>query len=105
MMTVITETSVQPGQEQEWDNAFRARAKDAQKQPGWVATQLLIPADDRQKRVVVGTWQDQESWERWHNTDSFQQTRDQLNSATVDDGNERWFEVMVEQASGDVAVG
>ncbi|MBA2454748.1 MAG: antibiotic biosynthesis monooxygenase [Chloroflexia bacterium] len=96
MMTVITETSVQPGQESAWDQAFKTRSEDAQQQSGWVATQLLIPVDDRQKRVVVGTWQDQESWERWHTTESFQRTRDQLNSATTNDGNERWYEVVVE---------
>lgn len=99
MMTVITETSVKSGREQVWDQAFKSRAADAQQQPGWVATQLLVPVDDGQKRIVVGTWQDQQSWERWHTTDSFQQTRDQLNSATIDDGAERWFEVTVEQAS------
>lgn len=102
MMTVITETSVQPGQEQAWDEAFRERSEDARQQPGWVATQLLIPVDDRQKRLVVGTWQDRESWEQWHSTGRFNETRGQLNEATVDDGNERWFEVVVESASGDV---
>ena len=99
MMTVITETSVRPGQESAWDEAFRTRAEDAQRQPGWIATQLLMPLDDKQKRVVVGTWQDRESWERWHTTEIFQKTRDQLNSATVDDGTERWFEVAVEHVS------
>lgn len=96
MMTVITETSVQPGQESAWDQVFKARSEDATGQPGWVATQLLIPVDDRQKRIVVGTWQDRESWERWHTTKSFQRTRDQLNGVTTDDGHERWYEVVVE---------
>lgn len=102
MMTVITETSVQSGREQEWDAAFRERVDDARKQPGWLGTQLLVPVDDRQKRIVVGTWQDQESWKRWHTTSSFKETRDQLNQATTDDGNERWFEVAVEQASDEI---
>lgn len=102
MMTVITETTVQSGREQQWDDAFRARSEAAMKQPGWISTQLLIPADDQQKRVVVGTWQDQESWEQWHATSAFQETRDELNRATVDDGNERWFEVAVENLSGEI---
>lgn len=96
MMTVITQTSVQPGKEGAWDQVFKERSKDASQQPGWVATQLLIPVDDRQKRVVVGTWQDQESWERWHATESFQRTRNELNEVTTDDGNEHWYEVVVE---------
>ena len=41
MMTVITETSVQPGQESAWDQAFKTRSEDARQQSGWVATQLL----------------------------------------------------------------
>lgn len=102
MMTVITETAVQSGREQDWDAAFRERVDDARMQPGWIATQLLIPEDDKQKRIVVGTWQDRESWKRWHATNSFKETRDQLNKATTDDGTERWFEVAVEQASGEV---
>jgi len=55
MMTVITETTLKPGQEQEWDRAFEERLRAAKQQPGWVDTQLLIPEDEPNKRVVVGT--------------------------------------------------
>ena len=72
MLTVITETTVKPGREGDWDEAYRERAADARGQDGWVDLHLLIPVDDRSRRVVVGTWRDREAWQRWHQTDTFQ---------------------------------
>ncbi len=96
MMTVITETSVKEGREADWDAAYRERAGDARRQDGWVDLHLLIPEDDPRKRVVVGTWRDKAAWERWHETEGFQRTRDALNAATENDGSDRWF-IVAEQ--------
>ncbi len=93
MMTVITETTVKQGREVDWDRAYQERAADARNQPGWVDLHLLVPVDDPLKRLVVGTWQDRASWERWHSTETFQQTRDRLNDATEKHGDDRWFNV------------
>ena len=93
MMTVITETTIKPGQETQWDQAFQERLADAQQQPGWLALQLLIPLDAPNKRVVVGTWQSRAAWEAWHTTETFQRTRQQLNALGQSDGQERWYEV------------
>ena len=46
MKTVITETTVTPGKEKAWDDAFRDRAKAAANQPGLIGLSLLIPDDD-----------------------------------------------------------
>ncbi len=97
MMTVITETTVKQGREQDWDRAYHERAADARQQPGWVDLHLLIPVDDRRKRVVVGTWQDRESWERWHQTETFQRTRTQLDDASEAHGEEHWYEVVEQE--------
>ncbi len=99
MMTVITETTVKPGRETDWDRAYHERAEDARKQPGWVDLHLLIPVDDRRKRIVVGTWQDRESWQRWHGTDSFQRTKQALDDATESHGEDRWFRVVEQQTT------
>lgn len=93
MMTVITETTVKQGREADWDRAYQERAADARNQPGWVDLHLLVPVDDPRRRLVVGTWQDRASWERWHETETFQQTRDRLNDATESHGDDRWFNV------------
>ena len=99
MLTVIAETTVRQGREADWDSAYQERAADARNQPGWVDLHLLIPHDDRQKRVVVGTWRDMESWERWHTTDTFQRTRDRLDDATEAQRGERWFDVVESQTA------
>jgi heme-degrading monooxygenase HmoA len=93
MMTVITESTIQPGNEAAWDEAFRERLSAAKGQPGWLGTQVLIPEDDPQRRVIVGTWESREAWERWHRADPFRETREQLDSLDQSDGRERWFTV------------
>jgi heme-degrading monooxygenase HmoA len=97
MLTVITETVVEPGREADWEVAYRERAAAAQDQDGWEELQLLIPLEDRGRRVVVGTWRDREAWEQWHTTDTFQRTRERLDAATESHGDDRWFEVSTEE--------
>lgn len=98
MMTVITETTLKPGQEQEWDRAFEERLRAAKQQPGWVDTQLLIPEDEPNKRIVVGTWRSRDDWERWHETPPFRQTREPLNRSSMDDGRPEWHKVQAREA-------
>jgi heme-degrading monooxygenase HmoA len=94
MMTVITETTVIEGREDDWNRAYRERAEDAQRQDGWVDLHLLIPVDEPRKRVVVGSWTDRDAWERWHETETFQRTREALDAATAVHGSDRWFNVV-----------
>ncbi|WP_052294229.1 antibiotic biosynthesis monooxygenase family protein [Desulfosudis oleivorans] len=39
----------------------------AMSQPGYVSGETLMQNDDPRKLVVIGTWQDMESWHRWKN--------------------------------------
>src|SRR4051812_48714788 len=98
MMTVMTEVTVKQGREADWDRAYRERADDARTQLGWVDLHLLIPADEPNTRVVVGTWQDRAAWEHWHSTEGFQRTREALNDATESHSPERWFNVVTQEA-------
>lgn len=100
MKAVVTETRVKPGREADWDRAFRERAYDARRQEGWVDLHLLVPEDDPQGRLVVGTWTDREAWSRWHETDSFRATRERLDEATESRGEDRWFDVIEEESAG-----
>jgi heme-degrading monooxygenase HmoA len=93
MLTIITESIIKAGNEAEWDTAFETRLRAAKQQPGWLATQVLIPATEPQKRIIIGTWSSREDWERWHQADPFRQTRQQLDAADQSDGQERWFTV------------
>ncbi len=93
MLTIITESTIEAGNEARWDAAFETRLQAAREQPGWLATQVLIPETEPQKRVIVGTWESREAWEAWHRADPFRQTRQQLDAADQSDGRERWFTV------------
>lgn len=101
MMTVITEATVGPGNEAGWDAAFAERLQSARAQPGWLALQVLIPEGEPQKRVIVGTWESREAWERWHGADPFRQTRQRLDTLDQADGRERWFTVASMAAAED----
>jgi heme-degrading monooxygenase HmoA len=94
MMTIITEISIQEGQEPQWDQAYEERLADAPNQPGWVSMQLLIPVDAPNKRVVLGTWRSRADWEAWHTTKTFLRTREQMNKVEQSRGSERWYEVV-----------
>ena len=98
MITVITETTVKPGHEPEWDRAYQARIDDARRQPGWIDAQLLVPEGEPHRRVIVGTWRARADWEQWHQTAVFQQTRTPMNGATQDDGEVRFYEVTARHA-------
>jgi heme-degrading monooxygenase HmoA len=99
-VTVITEVDVDSGQEAVWDDAFHERFDDAPNQPGWVSVQLLVPQDAPTHRVVVGTWESRSDWERWHTTDVFQRTREQMDRVSRHDGEERWYEVASMETAG-----
>ncbi len=93
MLTIVTEATIEAGNEARWDAAFEERLRAAQEQPGWLATQVLIPEAEPQKRVIVGTWESREDWARWHQADPFRHTRQQLDAADQSGGQERWFTV------------
>jgi heme-degrading monooxygenase HmoA len=101
MMTVVTESTIQPGSEAQWDAAFEERLQSVKEQPGWLALQVLIPEAEPQKRLIVGTWESRDAWARWHATDPFRQTRQQLDQLETDDGRERWFTVASMAAAED----
>jgi heme-degrading monooxygenase HmoA len=94
MMTIVSETTIEPGQEPEWDRAYRERLEDAPNQEGWISLQLLIPLDAPNRRVVVGTWRSRADWEAWHGTEVFRRTREQMDNIQQTAEPERWYEVV-----------
>ena len=75
MMTIVTHVTLKVGSEPEWDAAMRARLGSVRGQRGWIRTQLLIPNDGMNKRVIIGTWQTRADWEAWHRDPAFAETR------------------------------
>ncbi len=93
-MTIISETTIEPGQEPQWDQAYQQRLEDARGQPGFITAQLLIPIEALNRRVVVGTWQTRAHWEAWHNTPAFQSTRQAMDLVQQSEVYQHWYEVI-----------
>ena len=97
MMTIVTHVRIEAGKEPAWDDAFRKRAAAAKKQAGWISVQLAIPADAVNERIVIGTWETRADWERWHTSEAFQSTREQMEGSEAEGRQEWWHEVILEE--------
>lgn len=100
MMTIVTEVQLKEGSEQDWDAAMRERMAQAKKQPGWVGGQMLQPEDDPIKRVIVGTWQSRDDWEKWHEDPRFEETREELEGLVAEPEQHAWYEVVLDVRRG-----
>jgi heme-degrading monooxygenase HmoA len=100
MMTVVTTIRVRSGAESEWDSTMRERFESARNRPGWVSGQLLTPDDESSVRVIVGTWQTREDWERWHSDPAFLEQRGTLERLEDEPGRAEWFRVVADGHAG-----
>src|SRR5262245_31976142 len=96
MMTIVTHVMLKQGCEPEWDSAMHARLDAVRSRPGWLASQLLIPTDALNKRVIVGTWRTRADWEAWHTDPTFAQPRARLEGLEAAPRQEWWHEVMLD---------
>ena len=96
MMTILTHVHLKEGAGRGWDTAMRARLETAKKLPGWVGGQLLRPADNRDKRVIVGTWKTRADWEGWHHDPKFAETRRQLDGLESAPAEHWWHDVVLD---------
>ena len=99
MMTVITRVKLKAGAENEWDEAMRERLKAAQDQQGWLGGQLLVPAEGRNERAIVGIWQDRSHWESWHDDPAFKETRERMEGLQEAPDDMEWFDVVAEESN------
>jgi heme-degrading monooxygenase HmoA len=97
MQTIVTHVRIRPGEEGAWDDAFRERATAAREQQGFVSVQLCKPEDAPSSRVVIGTWQTREDWQRWHGDEAFLETRRRLEETDDEKTAETWHEVVVHE--------
>jgi heme-degrading monooxygenase HmoA len=96
MMTIVTHVTLKEGSEPEWDATMRSRLRAVKDRAGWVCTQLLIPTDSLNKRVIIGTWQTRADWEAWHKDPAFAQTRTRLEGLEATPRQEWWHEVVLD---------
>ena len=96
MMTIVTEVTLREGSEPEWDAAMRARLSAVRGRPGWLSSQLVIPTDALNRRLIIGTWQTRADWEAWHTDLAFAETRARLAGLEAAPRRESWHEVMLD---------
>lgn len=92
MMTVITRVQLDADQAEAWDEAMIRRMRTAESVDGWVSGQVLTPEAEPTRRVIVGVWETREHWKAWHEDPTFEETRADLDSMGVDDGDSVWHE-------------
>ena len=71
MFVVANRIPVASGWEETFEERFRQRAGQIDKQPGFVRMQILKPESDGSPYVVLTTWQDKASFEAWVGSEDF----------------------------------
>ena len=96
MMTIVTHVHLKEGAGRDWDAAMRTRLSAVNKRPSWVGGQLLRPADNPNRRVIVGTWRTRADWEAWHHDPQFTETRQRLDGLESAPAEHWWHDVMLD---------
>ena len=71
MFIVTNRIPVAAGWEDEFEQRFRNRAGQIDKQPGFVKMQILKPQSDNTPYLVQTTWVDKTAFEQWVGSDDF----------------------------------
>jgi heme-degrading monooxygenase HmoA len=71
MFIVANRVPVAPDYTEMFEQRFRARAGQIEKQPGFVRMQVLQPAKPELPYVVLTSWQDKASFEAWVGSEDF----------------------------------
>lgn len=71
MFVVANRVPVASGWEETFEERFRQRAGQIDKQPGFLRMQILKPVSDESPFVVLTTWQDKASFESWVGSEDF----------------------------------
>jgi len=71
MLVVANRVPVASGWEETFEERFRQRAGQIDKQPGFVSMKILKPQSDDTPYVVLTTWQDRAAFDTWVGSDDF----------------------------------
>ena len=71
MFVVANRVSVASGWEETFEERFRQRAGQIDKQPGFLRMQILKPVGDGSPYIVLTTWQDKATFDAWVGSDDF----------------------------------
>ena len=96
MKTIVTHVHLKPDAGRDWDAAMRKRLSAARLRPGWVGGQLFRPADNEDKRVIVGTWRTRADLDGWHHDPTFAETRQRIDGLESVPAEHWWHDVVLD---------
>jgi len=73
MYVVANRVPVAPEWTEKFEERFRSRVGQIDRQAGFVSMQILRPADDDSPYVVLTTWKDKVAFEAWVGSEDFRQ--------------------------------
>ncbi|MGB5746104.1 MAG: antibiotic biosynthesis monooxygenase family protein [Desulfobacterales bacterium] len=74
---ILIKRKFKPGKQREIIALLRELRSGALHQPGYISGETLTSTEDPQTMMVIGTWQDMESWYSWKRN-SMRQTLEQM---------------------------
>ena len=106
MYIVANRVPVNPGWETQFEERFRQRAGQVERQPGFVRMQVLRPVSEGTPYVVLTVWESAEAFQAWVDSDDFQRAHANPlpKEAYRSGGAMERFEVVVAAEKGDSSV-
>ena len=101
MFIVANRVPVAAGWKETFEERFRQRAGQIDKQPGFVRMQILRPESNDTPYVVLTTWQDKASFEGWVGSEDFKlaHSNPMPKEAFAGDGKMEMHEVVIDAVS------
>lgn len=102
MFIVTNRVPVAKDWEEKFENRFRDRAGQVEKQPGFISMQILKPESPNTPYVVMTTWRDKAAFEQWVGSDDFRaaHTNPMPKEAFEGQGGLESFTVIISAESG-----
>ena len=67
---ILIKRKFKKGKKKEIISLLKELRTGALSQPGYISGQTLASYDDPQTLLVIGTWQDMQSWHKWRENDT-----------------------------------
>ena len=74
---ILIKRKFKPGKKSEIIALLKELRSRALQQPGYISGETLVSEDQPQTLMVIGTWQNMESWHNWKQNDT-RQTLEQM---------------------------
>lgn len=85
MIRVLIQRTIAEGLEQPYEEAARRVIQQAVQSPGFISGESFRDLERPDRRVVMVTWQNRHSWERWEHSAERKQSIDAFRPMLMED--------------------